>query len=56
MIRVMTTKKDARVVFYLDEETAEALTAVAASADRPVSWVVRQIVTNWLEDSRRAQA
>ena len=55
MLWVMADKNDKRIVFYLDEESAAALTVVAAGADRPVSWVVRQVVLNWLEDSRRAQ-
>ena len=51
----MADKNDKRIVFYLDEESAAALTVVAAGADRPVSWIVRQVVLNWLKDSRRAQ-
>lgn len=45
------TKKDVRVVFYLDEESARQLRVVAEQADRPVSWVARYIVKKWLEEA-----
>ena len=48
----MADKKDKRIVFYLDAATAAELELVAVSADRPVSWQVRSIVSRWLERER----
>ena len=52
MLLVMADKNDKRIVFYLDAATAAELELVAVSADRPVSWLVRYIVSRWLERER----
>lgn len=51
MLWVMADKTK-RFVFYLDEATAAELEMVAEASDRPVSWVVRYIVSRWLERER----
>ena len=53
----MADKNDKRIVLYLDAATAAELELVAVSADRPVSWLARYIVSRWLEREReRAQS
>jgi hypothetical protein len=55
-VRVPIQKTDYRVVVYLPEEIAVELGKEAYRLERPLSWVVRQIIIASREQKEEAKA